>query len=502
MIGRSVSALRTSITARLTILFTAAVILLLILHGAYHYRSLTMQLKGRQAATLTEKLTAIQSRLAHHESADLIAGNARDVMEVLAGHSDLFLVIRDGSGRVLAASHPEDLRPSPPVTASLADDDLTWPSDQNVYRTIRVGAMLGAARAPVAVELTVDTTSDSQILRAFVREVSLGMLVGVLIAGAMAFFIARQGLGALNRFARAASDITVSRLNRRLDLDSTPLELRELVASYNGMLERLEMSFRQLVDFSGDLAHELRTPIHNLLGQTQVALSGVRAPEEYRRVLESNVEEYERLSRMIRDMLFLAQADNAQLTIAREKVDLSELAKKVASLFEAAFEEHRVAIIIHGHGTVKADRLMLERALGNLLSNALAHATPASRIRIALKQSEQEAIITVANHGDHIPPEVSTRLFDRFFRADTARHGEGAGLGLAIVKSIVELHGGTVAVDSDAGGETQFTLHIPVASSEAEIAMSGNAITNDVRGTSAPSTKQPMASAFHRSRIG
>ncbi len=464
----SIRALQTSITARLTVLFTLSVVLLLAVHGAYHYRSLAMQLEGRQAATLTEKLTAVQARLVHHEAAELLAGSVHDVMEVLTGHSDLFMVVRDASGQILAESHPADQRPSPPDATARSDADQTWRAGPDDYRTMRVGAVLGAGHASATVELTVDTTRDSQILRAFVREVSLGMFVGTLIAGAMAFLIARQGLGALNRFARMANDITVSRLNRRLDVDFAPFELRELAAAYNGMLARLETSFGRLVEFSGDLAHELRTPIHNLMGQTQVALSRARSPHEYRHVLESNIEEYERLSRMIRDMLFLAQADNAQLPLVREPVELGDLAQKVASLFEAAAEENKARIVVHGQGVVEADRIMIERALGNLLSNALRHSRAGSEIRITIEQSANDVSIVTTNQGKYVSPEVVSRLFDRFFRGDAARHGEGAGLGLAIVKSIIELHRGSVSVESEQSGETRFTLHIPSAATDGQ----------------------------------
>jgi two-component system, OmpR family, heavy metal sensor histidine kinase CusS len=468
MSGLSMRALRTSITARLTVLFTLSVVLLLAMHGAYHYRSLAMQLEGRQAATLAEKLTAVRARLMHHEAADLLAGPAPDVMEVLTGHTDLFLAVRDDRGKILAESHPSGERPAPPGITGDNAADRTWREGASNYRTMVVATALGASHAPATVELTVDTTRDTQILRAFVREVSLGMLVGVLVACAMAFLIARQGLGALNRFASLANDITVSRLNQRLDLNLAPLELRALAAAYNGMLARLETSFSRLVDFSADLAHELRTPIHNLLGQTQVALSRLRSPDEYRQVLESNVEEYERLSRMIRDMLFLAQADNAELRLVRQPVELADLARKVASLFEAAAEERSLQIAVQGAGVAAVDRIMIERALGNLLSNALCHARPHSTIQITIAPSVNDVSIVIANQGTYIRPDVASRLFDRFYRGDSARQGEGAGLGLAIVKSIIELHGGSVSVASEPAGETRFTLRIPAMAIEGE----------------------------------
>jgi two-component system, OmpR family, heavy metal sensor histidine kinase CusS len=476
-------------------LFTASVIVLLAVHGAYHYRSLASQLEARQTATLGAKLATVQSRLAHHQSADLLAGSVHDLMEVVTGHSDLFLVIRDSAGRILAASHAEHDRPALPASARSGTVDSSWRTGQQTFRVMRIAAAIGAARMPASTELTFETTGDSHILRAFVREVALGMIVGVLIAGILAYLITSRGLLSLNRFARLANDITVSRLDQRLEPKSVPLELRELAAAYNGMLARLATSFRRLVDFSADLAHELRTPIHNLLGQTQVALSRARSPDEYRRVLEANVEEYERLSRMIRDMLFLAQADNAQLPLSRETVQLLDVASKVASLFEAAADERRISIAIRGHGSVAADRLMLERALGNLLSNALHHAAPDSRIQIEIEPMPKEVSLTVANQGKPIPPDIAARLFDRFYRGDASRHGEGAGLGLAIVKSIVELHGGAVGVASEPMGETRFTLHIPVGAKDGGIEASNLASSSGAQGPALVPPQRVMGSA-------
>ena len=269
--------------------------------------------------------------------------------------------------------------------------------------------------------------------------------------------------------AAAVQDITASRLAERLRPEDTPAELREIAASFNGMLERLEDSFRRLNDFSSDIAHELRTPINNLLGQTQVALSRARSGDEYRTVLELNVEECERLSRMIQDMLFLAKADDARAALNQEAVDLAGECRKLIEFFEPLIEEGRLRVEVSGSGEVRADRPLLQRALANLLSNALRHTPRGETIRMEIDNADAKRVsISVVNPGPGIHSEELPRLFDRFYRTRHARDtiAEGTGLGLAIVRSIVALHGGEVSAESRPGVETRFRLILPVSGRE------------------------------------
>jgi two-component system heavy metal sensor histidine kinase CusS len=228
------------------------------------------------------------------------------------------------------------------------------------------------------------------------------------------------------------------------------------------MLARLEDSFRRLSDFSSDIAHELRTPVSNLLTQTQVMLSRARTVDEYQDVLASNAEELERMAKMIADMLFLAKADNDLVMPNLETVDLRTEAEGLASFYEAVAEENGVTLTVDGNAAVSGDRLMLRRAIGNLLSNAFGH-TPRGgfvRIRIGINE-DRMATIQVENSGETIPPEHLPRLFDRFYRADPSRKrlADGAGLGLAITRSIIQAHGGSVSVRSFKG-ITAFDLKI------------------------------------------
>jgi two-component system heavy metal sensor histidine kinase CusS len=199
--------------------------------------------------------------------------------------------------------------------------------------------------------------------------------------------------------------------------------------------------------------------------QTQVALARTRTAEEYRDVLESGMEEYERLARMIGDMLFLAQADNHLVVPTQENIDLDVEVARLFEFYEALAADRNIRLAASGHATVAGDRLMLQRAVSNLLSNALRYTPEGGTVSVTMTSDDHVCRLTVANPGPVIAPEHLPRLFDRFYRADPARregNGEHTGLGLAITRSLVEAHGGSVQATS-ADGTTRFEIVLPVA---------------------------------------
>ena len=265
----------------------------------------------------------------------------------------------------------------------------------------------------------------------------------------------------MHRVAEQAAGISAERLASRLPTAGQPAELQPLIASFNAMLERLETSFQRLSAFSADIAHELRTPVSNLLIQAQVTLGRPRDAEAYREALQSACEEYERLARMIGDMLFLAKADNQLLVPSREEVDLAWEARALFEFLGIVAEENHVHLLLQGEATVVGDRLMLRRALSNLLSNAIRHCGQAGEVAIRLENREGWVSVSVENPGEiaagHLP-----LLFDRFYTCDPARRqgGAGAGLGLAIVRSIAEAHGGSITASAQ-GGLVRFMMRLP-----------------------------------------
>jgi two-component system heavy metal sensor histidine kinase CusS len=291
-------------------------------------------------------------------------------------------------------------------------------------------------------------------MQSFRQTLWLFVAIAAILVGLLGWVVVRRGLAPLQAMRRDAASVTANRLDTRLSLDAVPVELAELAETLNEMLARLENSFQRLKDFSSDLAHELRTPISNLMTQTQVALTRARSPDEYREVLASNAEEYDRLARMIADMLFLAQADNGLVVPNREPVDLALQVQELFDFFDALAEEKRLQLVLTGSGQVSGDKLMLRRALANLLSNAIRHTPAGGTIRVGIQSGGEGTRLSVENSGEPIPPDQMSRIFDRFYRADPSRHrsDEGAGLGLAITRSIVCAHGGEIDVRAVAGG--------------------------------------------------
>ncbi|MYM24212.1 heavy metal sensor histidine kinase, partial [Duganella sp. FT135W] len=268
-----------------------------------------------------------------------------------------------------------------------------------------------------------------------------------------------HGLRPLRVLAAHAARVTPGASGQRLDAGAAPSELQPLVDALNAMLARLQQSYARLSGFSADLAHEFRTPVTNLLGQSQVMLAQPRSGGEYEQLLVSNIEELERLARMIESMLFLARAGQDDVLLTRQPLVALDELRKVAELYESMAEEHGLRLACSGDGALLADPALLRRALSNLLSNAVRHAQPGSTIELHAAPLAQGVALSVSNCGAPIAAEHAPHLFERFYRADPARSADGGstGLGLAIVSAIMDLHGGTATLHT-VGAIARFTL--------------------------------------------
>jgi two-component system, OmpR family, heavy metal sensor histidine kinase CusS len=439
--------------------------------GWYLYEGLGKALATRSVEHLTSMTELVRHVLDEVPSVERLVSQPELVTHLLVGHSDLRLSVYGNRGDVIFTSSgtrfPDSAWASIERPAANGITTGLWrDTDHSAYRltAARLGTDTPGFR-DATILLALDVSEELRLLRAFRNNLLNAMGGGLIVAAVIGFFIASRGLRPIVRIAQSARRITASHLQERLDSEQVPDELAALVDSFNTMLARLEDSFRRLSDFSADLAHELRTPLTNLLGRTQVTLSQVRGVDEYRETLESNVEEIEQLSKLVSDMLFLAQADRAEAALELEEVDLHAESARVAEYFNVACEERGIEIDVRGQGVVRADRVMMRRAIGNLLSNAIRHSPDGERIEIEIERRAGTITISVNDRGPGIPPEQQSRIFDRFYRADPsrARHSGGSGLGLAIVRSIARLHGGMVAMSSDPGKPTVFALTLPDA---------------------------------------
>jgi two-component system heavy metal sensor histidine kinase CusS len=382
--------------------------------------------------------------------------------ELLVGHHALAARIVDANGTVRFARDPEVLEamPAPPAGGGIATFSRAGDAWRGIEMPLPVPATGKAPVATLRLALNIDHHADflSMLTRALL---AAGVAVALLGIG-IGWFAARRGLAPLAAIAQRTAAISASRLAERLDIGTLPAEIRPLAVELNAMLARLDDAFRRLADFSADIAHELRTPVSNLMTETEVALSKERDAAAYRATLESNVEEFARLARMVNDMLFLAKADHGLVVPRRERISLGAEADALIEFNEALAADRGIRLVRSGDAEIDGDRLMIRRAISNLLSNALRHAPVGTTVSIDIGTDDASVRLDVANVGEAIPPEVLSRLFDRFYRADPARHagGEGAGLGLAIVRSIVTAHGGKVSVARE-DGHNRFRIAFP-----------------------------------------
>ncbi|RVT50582.1 heavy metal sensor histidine kinase [Rubrivivax albus] len=388
------------------------------------------------------------------------------VAQAVAGHHGVYFAVLDGRDQPIYARAPDALldaaRRAEPVRRLAPERLAAWSVGADTYR----GGVLTVSGHRVLVAVSTDAHEH------YLARLRQGLWRGALAATALAVLAVciavRWGHAPIRRIGASMRGVTSDNLDLRLEPQSVPAELTTLVTSFNAMLDQLQASFERLSHFSADIAHELRTPVTNLMTQTQVALSKERSPVAYREVLYTGLDELDRMRKMIGDMLFLAQTENPRRRLQTAEVRLEAEVQAVFDYFEALSEEAGVGLRLDStQGGVPAaagDRGMLQRAISNLVGNALRHTERGQTVVVRLLAEAGSVRVEVENPGAAIDSTHLPHLFDRFYRVDPARHreGEGAGLGLAIVKAIAEAHGGAVGVSSS-DGMNRFWLQLPVA---------------------------------------
>lgn len=322
----------------------------------------------------------------------------------------------------------------------------------------------GAAGGMLLVRYTMDFTRSAELgTRWALVLVAVSLSAGVVVALGAGWFV-RRSLRPLGGLAAQTRAISAQHLDQRLALADPAEELLPWVTQFNALMDRLQRAYTQLEAFNADVAHELRTPLATLIGETEVTLSRERSPEALRETLQSNLEEMQRLSALVNDMLFLSQADRGISARRGAPVSLADLAAQVSEFHEGTLEDAGLALRIEGDASLPVDEPLVKRALSNLLGNATRFATPGSTVVIDIQPAPDagQVQLVVQNRGEAIAADHLPRLFDRFFRVDSARSCDDAqhhGLGLAIVAAIARMHAGRTVAES-ASGTTRvgFTL--------------------------------------------
>lgn len=441
-----------SLRFRLALIFVAGSLSALLVAMGFLYFGFRHEINTRNQHLLAGKLQDIETVLVNHPD-----DNAALEEEILGESSSL----AEAQIYIRVFQNGRFKMESPGMGKTLPPDRFNGsPSIKARKRHFLIAERIDG---PFRIQGALDVTEDHQMSESYRRRLLYTILLGAAGCSLFGVWAAHQGLKPLRAIAESTRGITAQRLQERLDPGDVPQELRYLVLSLNTMLDRLDHAFERLSRFSADLAHELRTPITNLMGEAEVILAKDRPAEEYRQVLESSMEEFRRLSRLISRMLFLARAEDPSSAIKPAPVPAQQLLDEVLAYFEAVAEEQGVRMTGDASGIIHGDPELLRQALANLVSNALAATPEGGEISLKVKALGGQAEFEVRDTGTGIPADELPHLLDRFYRTSAAftRKSPGTGLGLAIVQSIARLHGGGIQITSKMGEGTTVRMTYP-----------------------------------------
>lgn len=443
-----------SITLRLSVAFAALATVVFAALGLYFSRAADAHMAELDAHDLFGKLALIGHVGTQAHSAEAFAARLGDA---LIGEHGVIVTVDGEKGPIFKWPDAHLAAPLAAAGLTLGRTPIRLALGGAEYRVV-VADMDTTWGGTARVVVARDIRHHTEFLDQLQHEFWMAILAAALLTAVVGALIVRHGMHPVRDIARAAGRISAGQLAERIPESKVPPELAELVHAFNAMLGRLEESFKRLSDFSADLAHELRTPIHSLRMQTEVSLGKARNVDEYRDLLASNLEEYERLSRIIADMLFLAKADHGLVIPNRDDVELKALCAGLLEYY-GLLAEHLVLALEGEDLTVPGDRLMLQRAIGNLVVNAIQHTPDNGSVTLRIDETAGMAEITISNVGHPIPAGALDGIFDRFVRLGT--DSEGSGLGLAITRSIVLAHRGEIAARAE-GLVTTFVIRLPL----------------------------------------
>ncbi|WKC38135.1 heavy metal sensor histidine kinase [Ectopseudomonas chengduensis] len=446
--------MKVSIARRLALMFALAAILITSTSAVLLRCSLKQSLDEQMHNELILRHSVLDPLLSKYESPEDWVG-VHQKLDTLTPSDErvLYWVLSDDSNYSYGGAMPDgQARSQQPDGFSVMDmPDHHCPM---VLLTKTIPAM--GSRPELRFIVGLDSTPFMGTLGNFTRALIFTSALGIALAALLGYWVSRLGLRPVRRLSNQANSLPPGDSKQRLETEALPSELQELAVSFNGALARQEAAWCQLEGFNANVAHELRTPLTNLIGQTQVALVHDRDPNELQDLLQSNLEELERMGAIVNDMLFLAGAESGQRATELSDVSLYEEASKTVEYLEPVLFDKHLNVVIEGDMRARIDRRLFHRSLANLLQNAARYADPGSTITVSLVSNGMQAEVSVSNVGEPIDSEHLEHLFERFYRADAARARSDAhhGLGLSIVRAVASMHGGRVFARSEAGCNT------------------------------------------------
>jgi two-component system heavy metal sensor histidine kinase CusS len=450
-----------SLTVRLTALFALASTAVLVGLGLLIMSTVAKHFTDQDEQLLEKELELIRM-VVNERGAGAITSTFG---EALHNHPGFFVHISSIDGRPMYSTLADATQPILAAAKRVASGHsfAVNAGQHQEFQAIKAYLKDDKSSEQLQVIVAVDTEIHDHFMRNFQTTLILYVAGSAVIVVLLSWWAARRGLAPLRAMSDKVQAVSSHNFGERMPIETLPVEIADLAAKLNAMLERLQQDFHRITNFSTDIAHELRTPITNLLTQTDVVLTQQRTNEAYRDTLSSNAEELQRLARTISDMLFLAQTENGISLPSYETLKLQDEITELLDFYDALAEEKGVNLQLTGDAIVRGDRLMVRRALSNLISNAMRYTPAAGSIAVSIARSEGDVLVAVENDGPEIPEEHLPHLFDRFYRADKSRtklDTDSAGLGLSITQAIMRAHQGNVTVRSSQG-KTRFTLRFP-----------------------------------------
>lgn len=461
-----------SIRLRLTLLFASCTCAVLLAATALLYWAVTASIARDDQRLLAEKVYVLRTMLSQRPNDLTLLNEEVDWETGVLGQARYFVQVLDRDGQVIAvtpglAQSGITAQAFPaPIALSIAEPQPAWVTTAAGRRYLLTAALarLGTeGPAQRIIRIAFDVSHQDRILRDFRNIAAFVLLAGVVLAAGLGAEITRRGLRPLEHMAQTVQATTITELHQRIDPAAWPGELTGLAQAFNRLLAHLEQAVARLTGYAADLAHELRTPLNNLMGETGVILAKPHSRTAYRETLESNLEEYQRLARMIDRLLFLARAESPASQIQLVRLDAARELAEVIEFHAPAAEEAGVRLDGNGQATLFADRDLVRRAISNLLSNAITHTPSGGEVVACARQHDDGAVeLAVTDTGRGMTPEETARACERFYRgAESRQRAAGSGLGLAIVKTIMTLHQGQVDVESRPGRGARITLRFP-----------------------------------------
>ncbi len=386
-----------------------------------------------------------------------------------------YIQVLDAHGSVVArSSNLESLRlPIPKETyrAALLKGETSFEIVRSVgrypVRLVTKPIILKDRGLVAIVQVGTSLESVQEVFHSFVSIFIPGILAAIIVASAVGWFLAQKALKPVSEITRLAQRISAENLSERLNIAVPQDEIGRLASTINVMFERLENSFRQIKQFTGDASHELKTPLTILKGEMEIALRSKGDVAQMREALESGLEEIDRMSNIVKNLLDLAKMDVEKDALPREPVNLDKVLVERYEHFRRRASEKGIDLVMARHtpAVVTGDEVRLSQLLFNLIDNAVKYTGRGGRVEVSLDVEGPDAVVKVKDNGVGVSEEDIPYLFDRFYRANKARSGDegGAGLGLSICKEIVVSHGGTIVVESRPNYGTTFITRLPLA---------------------------------------